>query len=632
MEYNGERTSSDITSSDFIDTESFIAIKNKRNILDISVRPDNMTSIISWETSMFQELCSSKNFINVQNLLDAYLEIMEYFNLQAMDNGFVENTLRDIYFDGYYLISNNNNENVIFEYNFYKSLKYYANDLKWRACNYRVVQSGNKINNYTIWHKYRTLILTSIIDLMIASIVIIYTINFDNFVSWITMIYIASSLCVTNLIYYLCRYIDIKSYWLGHSLIRLFSLEYCNVAKFMYVFKFCVFYILYIIAHLLQINHALKICKHGCKRSSIKIVKSTDAITVISWSFFLTKPLYWLTLIILTLFIALRIILHKRMNSFYVIVLLYICVIVQQFLDINNIKLQFVLLFVLCLFVIDHRHDVNYYTFDINQYLEFKKYIKIIINPRNSITKELTEFNCALINTNHASIGTYKWINCMFVNDLCHNNKYIIVDRKYLTFDNLAKNKPISIGYCTKSKFRLYYIYRTICIFCKNAGIYEFIALASHKKANQVINKITVIWAITDIELVIDLRESINHIKNNFLDITMHIYYAPDVLGNIYLQNKIFARFNYLQCVIHKLTSIDILSQVSCPAYCLINKLNAYDILNSLLLTTSLIGNTHPIGVFICGDSAFINNIKINTQLLYNNQYGINIEIWSECI
>ncbi len=610
---------------------SFINAKNENHILNIPIRNENTKPVISHETILFEQLSSSNNKISIQELADAYITVMTYYNLPSFTKSIIKNEMLAIYFkEGYYLTTRVNNDDIfIMEYNFYKSLKYFFNELNWRICNNRIIHSSNKIKYRINWHKYGIIIISLLFDAIILSFV---TVISKKILSWVTLIRIASTLCSLNLFNIVLTYLDSSKFDIDKIITIIVPIENIKLFRCFCRIKFYIFYTMYILAYMLQINLSLNKCKYGCAKNDILIVNGDSYPIVISWKYFMSKCVYLFMLLVIVLFISLHIVEHKHSLFYITTIFLILFNTIQQLLDINSVLLYWINVPLLLIFIVDHWNEIYYQKFGINHIIRFKSYIKIPIIPRKNIKTKINKFNCMLVNIKHKCITNNKWKKCLISFDDIYNCTYITINNYNYKQSIDDKKYPLYIGYGSISKFRLYSSYNIICAFCKNTCIYTIIAIINKEKMLNNCRKIKLFWIITNIELMIDFNMHLNIIKNISKNIDITIYYAPKSSNNNYLSQSTLNKFNYLQCVIHFNTNIDILTRVRSDNYCIINKLNVYDILNEILLTMYSIGEYSTIGIFTCGDISFINNVNINANLLINNHYGINLNIWSECV
>ncbi len=610
----------------------FTTMENPDTVMNISIVPSNIQAITTWETLVFEKLCAGNRQILVSDLADAYDKVMRYYGMPIENRTFVQNTLQDVFWDETYLVSDNKElDEVITEGSFYRTIKYYANDLRWRVCNYRITRINNTITHTVDWSKYVMIIVLCVLDVLIGAGVAGYVSTLDDISAWLVGIYIGASLCAANLMYYLLSSVNLSTCGLGHTFDIILHTEYIGLLRRWCMAKFAVLYIIYMTSNALQVRHVLNACLSGCSHRYTHIVRSGHAPIVVSWGYFLQKPLYWLSIFVIILVPMLCLVGRNRVAKFWITVALTSIIIIQQAIDMNTLWLHMSLIPTLIIYIIDHWYDVYYMTYSIERCITYAAHTQIPVIVKNRVSYALAQFNCIWVYVHHDSMGKHRWMKCLMTND-SNDMQNIILDNGCITNDLVMSEHPINIGYCNRSRFGLYSRYETACVFCKDAGIHELIAMIDHRESMYGDTNIVAIWLLTDIRMVKELKDELMRIKKIQTGITLHIHYSPSVSTSEILKEDIIVKFNYLQCVIHRLTGIDILAQVSCPAYCMIDKLSAYSVIDSLLLLRGLSGKKDAIGIFACGDVCFVEHVRTSAWLFKGNNYNIQLDIITECI
>ncbi len=633
MGHTEGRTSRSASVSD-IDASPMDAHTGNRNYaLDIAAHIDTAYGITSWDNMVFSELCNSKGYVSCADLIDAYDQVMTSYGLRPMPQSFIENSLKEARPDGAYLAMVNNSEVLISNPAFYRTLRYYATDLRWRICNYTVVQAGVKRTMWLDWHRNGVQVVATIIDIVVCGSAMAIISKSTDLLSWITLIYVMSALVSTNIMYYIMTSIDVSSVRTECCLLpKLLPSEFFVMHRTVFAMKTVVAYACYAIGHLLQISSVLQTCRHGCNKADIRIVGTGGGPIRISWMYFLAKPMYWLTIVIVGAAISIYVMERMRIMPSAAVAFTAVCIIAQQWLDHASGNMHIGILLMLVVYMADHWRDIYGCRFNIDQYKEFDKFVRVHINPKQCLVDFLQRFNCVLIDTGHISLARRRYVRCIATCDYRDAYKYVVINRDALKEPHeFSTTAPISIGRYELSKFRFYHLYDMACMFCKDAGIYAFIAVVHHRKSTHARNHIKLIWVVSDMGILIEFNDALNYVRMTAPDIDINIYYCEPSSKPI--ASNVLVRFNYLQCVIFRHTSTDILSCANGSNYCILGRANAYDIINGAISTINAMGlHDAPMGVFACGDTAFIQNVKINTSILRRNHYGTKLRIWTDCI
>ncbi len=595
----------------------------KINILDIPIR-DGHVHTQTWDTSVFETLSTSDKTIPIKDMLDAYTTVMRYFNLDAVDYEFLETTLLDMTIDNAKLVSTTDNQLVITEYDFFRSLKYFYNDLNWRINVHRSIPHGNKIRRLINWHKYGEMILTSICEMIITAAIVIFNISS---LDWATLVIALSALCSFNMACMILTYSNAFSYIDNYALAKFVPTEYISGIRVIHATKLCLLYVLYAITRMLQIRHVLDKCKNGCTRSSIHIVEYHTEQVIISWRFFLSQISYWGMLPVIIGMCVLY--LSRKPSTRYLsMVLLIVMYCIQQYFDKTNSKAFYALLPILGMFSMINVNDIYHMKFGIRELTFLGSYSKLPIIPKDCISTQLMKFNCLKIDIKNKHLTNDKWNSVIITHDNIHGCAYIITNKPFVTaMDNYG---DIYIGSNAVAKCRLYSTYSYTCVFCKDSGLYAFLAMLEHRNLNNIKTKIKLIWIITNISVVADMLDNINSIQDMGSDINITIFFSPHHTINKYLSQDTITKFSYLQCAIHYSIGIDILTHMKSISYCILHKLDIYATLNNLLLTMHSIGECSTLGIFVCGDDMLVQNVQINVDLLNHNYYGIHLDMWAD--
>ncbi len=609
----------------------FATMENPGTVMDISIVPTNIQTITTWETLVFEKMCTGNRQILVSDLELAYEQVMKYYDIPIENRTFIQNTLQDVCWDDTYLVSDSKElDEVITESSFYRTIKYYVNALKWRVCNYKITRINNTITHTIDWSKYIMIWVLCMLDILIGAGVAGYVSTLDDLSVWLVGIYIGSALCATNLLYYLLTNVNLSTFRLGYTFDIILHTEHIGLLRRWCLVKFVVLYIIYMASNVLQVEHVLDACVIGCSRRYTHIVRNNHVPTVVSWGFFLEKPLYWLTVPAILSIATLCLVGRNRVAKFWITLMLTACVILQQVIDMNTLWVHMALIPAILIYIADHWYDIYYMTYSIGRCITYANHTKIPVIVKNRVCYALAQFNCIWVYVHHDSMGKHRWMKCLMTRD-SNDMQNIIVGNEDMTVDLVMSEHPINIGYCSRSRFGLYSRYETACMFCKDAGIHELLAMIAHRDAMYGDTNIVAIWLLTDIRMVRDMKDELMAIKK-MTGITLHIHYSPAVSTNEVLKEDVIIKFNYLQCVIHMLTGIDILAQVSCPTYCMVDKLSVYSIIDTLLLLRGLSGRRDAIGIFACGDAGFVEHIKMSAWLFRGNNYNIRLDTITECI
>lgn len=627
----------DYKQSSFVAVETFV-----NNLFNYPIRNENVHSIIPWEQTAFENLCNQKNIIEVEQLIDAYYGVMGVYNLKCPSNHFLKTSLANIRHDNMYLVSaisdNDKIKDVIKKVSFYKTLKYYESDLRWRM-RHRFIK-GNNNKRYCQWTKCTIIFHMISINIIIAMIsIVVMILKHINLKSWMLSIYILSSMTALNVLLYLLSTVDLSMDKLKIKILNAVPRSYIPIYKKSFACISFICYILYSIGYLLQINETLNKCKNGCNIRDVFFVKKYiqyDNATPlnISWKFFMEKPVVWISYIIILCSSILYFVDTDSKLFIFIKYISVICFIIQQSLDSCNISLQYLLIALLIISIYQRRYDLYNHSFWISNHNVCHDIVKIPIKPRKYMMNYLDDFNYTYISFHHDSFSKYKWDKCILYKDTYDDLSYIFINKKRLYADiSLDINRKISFGSCHSSIIRNYHLYEIVCLFCKDIGILQFIALINDRDRNIIKNRVNLIWEISDIEYIIKYNDILSKIKRNGVNININIHYAPLMNTHNTFDHKILAKFNYLQCIIFKHCNVDILTSISSDVYCQISKIDVYNSVRDWLITASSIGlYDSSIGIFICGDESFVNHIEMNAKILKTNDYGIKINMLVECI
>ncbi len=617
MDINDEYKCSDDSA---YDNESIVtyAYSSHNNILNMPMQNDDMQIVISWDVSLFDQLCSGNNEIEMNELIIAYINMLRRFNINHMNIEFVKTALLSIkHNDKPMFIDVGNKEYVIRRSSFFKSLKNYSIDLKWRMHNIRVFQQINQSRVCIDWSKLCVYAHSLFINIICVGICYLAHLYNHTIASWIAIIYISKFLFTINLICYVCSCMNIVDY-VPIAIMK--KIKHTHPHGMLYEIQFYIFYICYVLAHVLQIRYSLITCRNGCNKETILIAGVGSGHIEISWNYFMCKIFYWFMPVIVII-CGCRVVFRKRSFNTIFLYILAICIIIQQCMDKVQSKIYISIILVFGLYVIHRRRDMFYDKFGIRYYDNAGLYTKISIIPKSCMMRAINSFNCIFVNVKYSN---NEWTRCVLTSN-SHDDPYIILNKKDVS---ITMDDSIQLGYYTISNFRFYYLYDTICVFCQDTGIEQFTSIINDRTLRNASTYIKLVWVITDINIVATYHSRI--ISDAYTHIS--VYFSPSVKYVAYTQEDLY-RFNYLQCIISYHTGIDILTGVSSPFCSIVDKLNIYKTIHDIILSVGITKlDQSQIGIFVCGNNTFIDNVNLNVKLMKRNVHKIKLIMWSECI
>lgn len=618
------------------------------NILNRPTRIGHGLVVAPWEFTLYNLLSidgDEGHSIRVVDLIDAYEKTMTAYSLEPISRASITRLLIAINPSDRLV-----NNGLIGFKGFSKSLGWYVRMKKHyeqpRELSHSVVATLNK--SYFNWHKYGLLVITTMVDLIVASLLTLTKLYLGG---WLLLARASASIILTNILYILLPYVGISTILPDQVLANAFPAEYSHLYHKLSGIKIIIASIAHTVGHIGQIHYAINKCKKGCARESIHIVSPSDTQILISYSYFSRQYAYATGIVLLLLFTCMvcYMLLYRWHRIRYstnqlmhrlCAVFGFIMVVAHGCSHLIGFNLSYILTLPLLIIYCWHRRrEVIPVKVAVVRWVVTDSFIRLYLEDRRHLDNLLRSFNNVTIYTNHPSISKFEWHPFTLSRGNAQSNAILTMKRvgewtnKLATIltNSMIPHQYVNIGHYTRSKFRFHRLYKERYFFCAGIGITAFMAsmmdtLLSnlHQSTNTIL-----VWSVSDLTIVKEFSEQINELRSKIQHIKVYIYYSNSSKSKGTVSDEVKTRFSYLQYIIYGHSKVDIITGIQSPVCIFLQRVDFIGILSRAVVTNRIL--RQQIGAFVCGPMSYADHVTGSIDLI-NRNGKVVFKTWTECV
>jgi len=611
---------------------------------------------ITWEVALFNQLSTYRNngrHINIIDLIEAYEEKMILSGLLPLHRNWLIRQLDQLKTSsGNNLITQIDDHRLIKYCAFNTSLQWFVHIRKYYGYGSNFVeQITSDLYPATIdWHQYGLVIITSVFDLIIICLVVILKLSFPI---WIIIARSSAVLILTNLIYILTPLIGLSRLFPDRILANGFPAEYTQRYHKIFGQKIIIGSVTHTIGHIFQVWNVLRNCGANCDYDAMVIIPASDRGVKVSVKYFLLLYPYLTGIALCVVFGVIMIaivlshynwmrcstnmLIHKYLSALGIF--LTIAHGGAHLLGFNFSYVMTAPLFIL--YCWKRRRNIIPLSVPITRWIITPSSIRLYLKDDDRLNRMLTKFGNVTIYVNYSRINKLEWHPFALTRGYASTDACLSMKRVGKWTNRLAnilsnrieKIEHIKCGHFLRSKFRFHRLYKVRYFFSAGIGIAAFMAtmVDTIRRPMDHISQTILIWSVADMKIVSEFSGQLVDLQEKIPNFSVKIYYSskanktqrrPSTMTNI--------RFEYLQSVVFSGSQIDIVTGMVSPICCNLQRVNFLEILARGALTMRNARNKDPIGIFICGPSAYAKSAASAIALINRNKLGISFRTWTE--
>lgn len=614
-----------------------------------------------WEFTLFKQISGQNHDANyiqqidIDILLDAYVEFMTAHGVQHAPREWIHTQLHTIKLPIGMLIERVGDKSII-------KYQEYTQTLRWVISlrkHYGLVRTlSSNITNGLLppkvkWAKYGLVAIMTAIDIFAVIIIIFIKMHIPF---WLIIARSFAAIILTNILFVLVPSLGISSIIPDSILARGFPTEYAGLYHTVAGVKILVASIGHTIAHILQIERALVLCKDGCMQKSIRIVAKSANQTIISRSYFWAQYPYYTGIMLLVIFgvLGTSLMMYRqrlirfstnRMVHQYMAFAGFVMTIAHGGQQLLGLNYSYILtLPILLVYGWHRRHTVFPFRVKIDRWVITSTTIRLYLQDNKRFNAILNSFDNVIIHINYPRINKIEWHPFTLTRGHGASNATITMKRigawtnKLATtlLSRVALSDNINISHYSLSKFRFHRLYDTRYFFCAGVGITAFLAAMSDTMRIPLNSKYQTVfaWSVSDVRLVAEFGRHLLDIQSQLPNIKIMIFYSNRAISTQGVSHDVRIRFEYLQALLFGSKQIDIATKVQGPICILFQRIDFVEILSKAVISANASTDhiVDPIGVFICGPQPYAQSAITSTELIMRNKYNIQFTIWSESV